>query len=49
METKEFFLLFYFKQVAYYIPKRALTEDQLSKARAVIRDGLGQKAELVVS
>ena len=47
VETQEFLLFFYFKNVALYLPKRALSEDQLFAARAIVRDGLGSKAELL--
>ncbi len=47
VETEEFLLFFYFKNWAYYLPKRALSEDQLFAARAIVRDGLGNKAELL--
>jgi len=46
VETDAFFLFFYNKQCAYYLPKRALTDDQTRQVRGFARDGLGDRVEL---
>ena len=40
-ETTEFLLFFYNKQCAYYIPKRAMSPEQITRARELARLGAG--------
>jgi hypothetical protein len=44
-ETDKFFLFFYNKQCAYYLPKRALTSTEIGEVRALVREGLGDRAQ----
>jgi hypothetical protein len=46
VETRAFFLFFYNKQCAYYLPKRALAEEQIHAVRALARAGLGDSVDL---
>jgi hypothetical protein len=46
IETNEFFLLFFNKKAAEYIPKRALSTDAVAEARVLMREGVGSKAEV---
>jgi len=44
-ETSEFFLLYYSRKCAYYLPKRIIDSDALVDAvRAFLRDKLGERA-----
>ena len=45
VETPEFFLFFYNKQCAYYFPKRALNATEVERARALLKEGLGNRAQ----
>ena len=49
VETEQFFLFFYNKQCAYYLPKRALAPEQVIKARALTRDALADRAQLLAN
>jgi YcxB-like protein len=46
VESDEFFLFFYSKQLAYYLPKRVLSSTQIGEVRAMMRSGLGGRARL---
>ncbi len=46
VETREFFLFFYNKQCAYYLPKRTLTAAQSTDVQSLMRAGLGERAIL---
>lgn len=46
-ETDDFFLFFYNKQCAYYLPKRALTSAQIGEVRALMQEGLGDRAQVL--
>ncbi|HET6680357.1 MAG TPA: YcxB family protein [Gemmatimonadaceae bacterium] len=46
VETEEFFLFFYCKQCAYYVPKRVLAAPQLSEVRDLARAALADRARL---
>jgi hypothetical protein len=43
-ETDEFFLLFFGKRSAYYLPKRVVPADQHPTLRQLLRDALGDRA-----
>jgi YcxB-like protein len=45
VETADFFLFFYNKQCAYYFPKRVLSATEIEKARMLLKDGLGDRAQ----
>jgi YcxB-like protein len=47
IETTDFFLFFYNKQCAYYFPKRVISTAQIESVRSLVREGLGDKAELL--
>lgn len=47
VETDQFFLFFYNKQCAYYLPKRALSETQCADVRALLRANLGERTVLL--
>jgi hypothetical protein len=49
VETEEFFLLFYSKQCAYYVPKRALSFADTADARALLRSNLGDSATFLTT
>jgi hypothetical protein len=46
VETADFFLFFRTKQSAYYLPRRAITNEQAEAVRALVRDALGDRASL---
>ena len=46
VETEEFFLFFYNKQCAYYLPKRVLSAAHLTDVRALVRTHLGDRSHL---
>ena len=44
-ETSEFFLLYYAKNCAYYLPRRIMgTEEQVDAVRRLLRERLGDRA-----
>jgi hypothetical protein len=43
-ETKEFFLLYYSPKAAYYLPRKAVSRDDVDALRALLRAKLGAKA-----
>jgi hypothetical protein len=45
-ETDRFFLFFYAKQLAYYIPKRVLSPSETGDVRGLMREHLGERATL---
>jgi len=45
-ETDRFFLFYYAKQLAYYIPKRALSGAEMSDVREIMREHLRDRATL---
>lgn len=45
-ETPEFILFFYTHGQAYYLPKRAISAEQLGELRALIRASVGDAADL---
>lgn len=47
LESDEFFLFFYSKQLAYYLPKRVLSGTQIEEVRTLMRSGLGERARLL--
>jgi hypothetical protein len=47
VETSDFFLFFYNKQCAYYLPKRVLNATEIDKARALLKEGLGDRAQTI--
>jgi hypothetical protein len=47
VETNDFFLFFYSKQVAYYVPKRVLADGQIREVRRLMRTELGERARLL--
>jgi hypothetical protein len=47
VESAEFFLFFYSKQLAYYLPKRALDAQQVEHVRSLMRSGLSERAKLL--
>jgi hypothetical protein len=47
VEHAEFFLFFYNKQCAYYLPKRTLAPEEIAEVRRLMHAGLGPKARLV--
>jgi hypothetical protein len=47
VETREFFVLFYAKKCAYYIPLRAVPVGDLAPLRAVLRTRLGPRVQLI--
>ncbi len=47
VETAEFFLFFYNKQCAYYLPKRTLSEAQAVEVRSLMHSALGQRARVM--
>jgi hypothetical protein len=46
VETEEFFLFFYFKNLAYCIPKRVLSPSDVATVRRLTALGLGARAEV---
>jgi hypothetical protein len=47
VETEAFFLFFYNKQCAYYLPKRAVPADDVPLVRSLMRAGLGERAQVL--
>lgn len=48
VETPEFLLMYFSKQWAYYLPKRAIpSDDELRAVRRLLREKLGARAELL--
>jgi hypothetical protein len=47
VETPGFFLFFYNKQCAYYLPKRVIDAARIDEVRSLMGRGLGDKAELL--
>ena len=47
VETAEFFLFYYNKKCAYYVPKRALSDDDVLAVRRQMLQELGVRADVV--
>jgi hypothetical protein len=47
VETNQFFLFYYSKQLAYYVPKRALGAADAEELRRLMRDNLGTRAQVM--
>jgi hypothetical protein len=45
-ETAEFFLVYYARECAFYLPKRALDAEQIPKVRELLESHLGERAVL---
>ena len=48
-ESAHFFLFYYNKQCAYYLPKRALQQEDAVVIRALMREYLGPRAEILAT
>lgn len=44
VETEEFFLMFYNRQCAYFLPKRTMSVGEQAEIRDLLRTGLGDRA-----
>lgn len=47
VETEEFLLLYFTKQFAVFLPKRAIPANELPSVRGLLREKLGDRAELM--